>query len=107
MLPTRLLDWFHILRTMHIKEEWMRNGFELPKRGEVLPHLKVKEARIPFPSGKNLNEVFFWALPLYSFPIIYLLTYSLLAPITIYISLHACNPKRYLYEYCKLFGVQS
>lgn len=53
MLPTRLLDWFHILRTMHIKEEWIRNGFEMPKFGEVLPHLKVNEAKVPFPSGMN------------------------------------------------------
>lgn len=57
MLPARLLDWFHILRSVHQKEQWKLSGFELPKLGEVLPHLKIKEARMPFPSGRNLGEV--------------------------------------------------
>lgn len=55
MLPERLLDWFHILRTMHIKEELVRNGLPKPERGEVLPHMKLKEVKMPFPSGRSLN----------------------------------------------------
>lgn len=56
MLPARLLDWFHILRSVHEKEQWKLSGFELPKLGEVLPHLKIKEAKMPFPSGRNLEQ---------------------------------------------------
>ena len=55
MLTARLLDWFHILRSVHQKEQWKLNGFDLPKLGEVVPHLKMKDAKMPFPSGRNLD----------------------------------------------------
>ena len=70
---------------MHIKEEWMRNGFKMPKLGEVIPHMKMKEARMPFPSGRSLIEVFFW--PLSYIPFLQLTSLNthalLLAPTTI------------------------
>lgn len=53
MLTARLLDWFHILRSVHQKEQWKLNGFDLPKLGEVVPHLKMKDAKMPFPSGSG------------------------------------------------------
>lgn len=52
-LPGRLLDWFHVLRTSHVKEEMFAKGLPLPKLGEVIPQMKPKEAKMPFPSGSK------------------------------------------------------
>lgn len=55
-LPDRLLDWFHVLRAMHVREEQKKRGnFEAQKPGEVIPHLKLREAKMPFPSGFDQN----------------------------------------------------
>ena len=51
--PSRLLDWFHILRTQHIKEELVNKGLPLPKPGAVIPQMELREAKMPFPSGKE------------------------------------------------------
>lgn len=51
-MPDRLLDWFHVLRAMHIREEQKKNGdFESQRPEEAIPHLKLREAKMPFPSG--------------------------------------------------------
>ena len=57
-LPGRLLDWFHVLRTSHVKEEMFAKGLPLPKLGEVIPQMKPKEAKMPFPSGMKLRHYF-------------------------------------------------
>ena len=37
---------------MHIREEQKKNGdFESQRPGEAIPHLKLREAKMPFPSG--------------------------------------------------------
>ena len=58
-LPGRLLDWFHVLRTSHVKEEMFAKGLPLPKLGEVIPQMKPKEAKMPFPSGVRLRHLIF------------------------------------------------
>lgn len=49
-LPSRLLDWFHVLRTAHIRDEMNTHGLPLPQYGEVLPEMELREAKITLPS---------------------------------------------------------
>ena len=45
---------------MHIREEQKHSDFERPRHGEVVPHMKPREAKLPFPSGdiSNVQSVF-------------------------------------------------
>lgn len=40
---------------MHIREEQKHSDFERPRHGEVVPHMKPREAKLPFPSGFEQN----------------------------------------------------
>lgn len=44
-IGSRLLDWFHILRTSLIKDEMRAKGLPLPQDGEVLPKMNLEGAK--------------------------------------------------------------